>query len=168
MANRQEWVIEHDIFHKLVRRFKLPHLEHVYLAIQAGLTFGQKTIDVGAIIGRMLPEGRMTADIYCPPIGANGLAFFYFLFTVERISEGRSDYHTYKFTRRYDNASIEVKLKTDSNPHGADFINEYTIWLKKLDKARDAIIEKNNWKPISKIIRQALGDDTTIIDLENE
>jgi hypothetical protein len=143
-------------------------VEEVYLPIQAALAFGQKTVDAGLITGRILPEGRMTMDRYCPNIGASGLAFFHFLFVTKLIDEGMTDYHTYRFARRYDGATVDAYMKTDCKPSSADFQEEYDEWLRKLDRARDQIIQKHDWVRFDKIVRDIFGNDVHIIDLDKD
>jgi len=165
---RDEWIPEHDIFHKLAKKFRRRDVEEVYLAIQSAIAFGRKEVDVGSIIGKIVPEGRMTASPFCENIGASGLAFFFFLFHVDLVEAGLTDYHFYRFVRRYDGAKTTAYLKTALHPNGDDFRSEYNQWFKKLDRARDRIIETHDWVRFDKIVRAALGDDIKTINLDDE
>jgi len=160
-----EWKIEHDIFHMLTRRYRRRDVEEVYIPIQAAMAFGHTQVDVGAVAGKIMQEGRLTMDRYCINIGADGLAFFHFLFVTELIEAGPTDYHTYRFCRRYDGASVDAYMKTATDPDGAAFRAEYNESLEKLGKARDAIIEKHDWVRFSKVVKDALGERVKIISL---
>jgi hypothetical protein len=144
-----EWKIEHDIFHMLTRRYRRRDVEEVYIPIQAAMAFGHTQVDVGAVAGKIMQEGRLTMDRYCINIGADGLAFFHFLFVTELIEAGPTDYH----------------MKTAADPDGAAFRAEYNESLEKLGKARDAIIEKHDWVRFSKVVKDALGERVKIISL---
>lgn len=161
---REEWIPEHSIFHKLAKKFRRRDVEEVYLAVQSAIAFGCEKVNVGSIAGKILPEGRMTASPYCENIGASGLAFF-FLFHVDLVEEGMTDYHFYRFVRRYDGAKTTAYMKTAMDPSGPEFKAEYDQWLKKLDRARDRIIETHDWVRFDKIVRAVLGDDIKIVDL---
>ena len=165
---RDEWIPEHSIFHMLAKKFRRRDVEEVYLAIQSAIAFDRKEVDVGSIAGKIIPEGRMTASPYCENIGASGLAFFFFLFHVELVEAGPTDYHRYRFVRRYDGAKTVAYMKTALDPAGPEFKAEYDRWFKKLDRARDRIIETHDWVRYDKIVRAALGDDIQIINLDDD
>lgn len=167
-TRRDDWVPEHDIFHMLAKKFRRLDVEEVYLAIQAAIAFDRKEVNVGRVIGEILPAGRMTASTYCENIGASGLAFFFFLFRVELADEGPTNYHSYRFVRRYDRATVTASLKTACDPSGEDFRREYDLWLKKLDRARDRIIDAHDWVRHDKTVRASLGDDIQIINLDDD
>ena len=163
-----EWKIEHDIFHMLVRRYKRPDLNRVYLAIQSALAYQQTKLDVGWLMGQMVAEGRGTIlDRYCDPIGPEGLAFFHFLFQTELVEEGLTDYHTYRFTRRYDGATVLAYMKTASDPSGVRFKRDYHRQLSKLDRSRDHIVATHDWVKFSDWVKRVFPD-IEVIDLDKE
>jgi hypothetical protein len=165
MPTAKEIQPEFFIFHELTRRYRRPDVAGVYLAVQAGLAFGLERTDVGRLMGQLMPPGRDHMNAYCPPIGASGLAFFHFLFHTELTEAGATDYHHYRFTRRWDGKTTIAYLKTDSRPTSPHFQTEYQEQLRKLDKARDGIIQKNEWPSFTTMIKRHFGDDVDIVEL---
>jgi hypothetical protein len=165
MPTANEIQPEFFIFHELIRRYRRTDVAGVYLAVQAGLAVGLNKTNVGLIMGEMMPPGRQHMDAYCPPIGASGLAFFHFLFHTELAEAGSTDYHYYRFTRRWDGKTTLAYLKTDLNPTSEQFQREYQEKLRKLDKARNGIIQKNEWPSFTTLIKRCFGDKITIVEL---
>lgn len=158
-------LIEHDLFHRLARKHHRTDVVEVFLAIQAAIAYKQKRVDVGWLAGQMMADGRQTMDRYCPNIGAEGLAHFFFLFHVQLVDEGRSDYHEYRFRRRHDGATIIAFLKTALDPAGATFRRDHDAHVKKLDRERDRLVMKYEWKTLTQLALQIFGDDVHVIDL---
>ncbi len=103
-------ILEVAIFHQMVRDARKPHLEYLFLALQGGLAFGAKLVDVGDYLSRVLPSGYGFSGGYCPPYDATDLAFFSLLFNFT-IQDGSDNYCHVHFERRYDRAQIMAYLK---------------------------------------------------------
>ncbi len=165
MNSVPEIAIEYDIFHMLAKKHRRTDVEHVFIAIQAAIAFSQKAVDVGAVAGLIMPEGRNTMDVYCPNIGPEGIAHFYFLFDIKLVQAGSSDYHDYRFTRRHDGAVIDAHLKTACEPCGPKFQRAYSAYVQKLDAERDQLVMKYEWKTTAQRFRDVFGDDIHIVSL---
>ncbi len=139
MPNK-EFIIEHLIFHKLLRKYRRQDLQHLYLAVQSALYFDRQAIDVGDYLCCVLPEGYSYAGAYSQPYSGRCLPFFSYLFHID-VPEGADNYTRVYFTRRYDQAKLEVQLKIDSLA-----ISKYYAETKmKLDKAREAMLVEYRW-----------------------
>jgi hypothetical protein len=154
--------MECSLFHDLVHRFKRGYLEEIYVAIQAAIYFKARFVDVSDACNQIMTSEHTAIGKQALPIGPQGLAFFCFLFQVSLVEKGLSDYHTYRFTNRYSGASVLSRLKTDLHPDRADFQKSFDAMLKKLDKARDAIIDKSDWKSAPKTLSELFPEGTTI------
>ncbi len=130
-------VIEHQIFWMLVKKAsRRDDVGRVYLAIQAALAHQRTSVDIGSLLGAMMPEGRDRMDAACDRLGADGLAYFHWLYEVELSSTGDADYHHYQFRRRADGAQITAYLRTAPDPRSLQFQQEYERQRRKLEKKR--------------------------------
>lgn len=130
-------VLEHQIFWLLVKKGRRrDDVARVYLAIQAALAFEQEAVEVGPLLGALMPEGRRTNDGACEPIGAAGLAYFSWLFEVSLSEAGEADFHRYLFRRRADGAQILVHLRTAPFPKSLQFQQTYTRQQRDLTAKR--------------------------------
>lgn len=139
--NDPDYISECDLFHEMTVKQKRRDVSEVYYAIQSALAFNAKRVDVGCLAGKIMPPGRLLTDCYCSPIGPEGLAHFSFLFDIELVKKGSSDYHDYRFKRKTDGASVIAYLKTSCNPDEVEFDKRYEAYLKKLTKLRTKLIE---------------------------
>ena len=127
---------EHQIFWMLVKGSRDHPVGRVYLAIQAALAYGRETVDVGWLMGEMMAQGRRTADSSCDRIGANGLAYFHWLYEVELIAAGADDLHEYRFRRRADGKEVRAVLKTAADPRSLHFQQVYERERRRLEQKR--------------------------------
>jgi hypothetical protein len=136
LKKNQEWIIEHHIFFDLCRRFRQPEAELLYSVLQAALAFGATRLDAGRALGELRPPKYTGLDDgYCPPL-TGGIPFLHWLYEVELVKKGESDYHVYRFTRRHDQKKVEVKLKTTGDPESEGANQRFAKQLAKLEKAR--------------------------------
>ncbi len=133
---------EFDLFHLLTKKYGRQDIEEIFLAIQSGMAFNAKRVDVGRVCGQMMAFKGRIMDTYCAPIGASGLAFFSFLFKVDLEREGGSDYHDYRFIRRHDGVMLIAKLKTATAPESPKFAACYNEMFQKLVRQREYFIKK--------------------------
>ena len=117
----------------------------VYLAIQAAIAHGCETVDVGRLMGAMMPEGQSSMTDDYDGIGAGGLAYFCWLFEIELVSAGESDCHDYRFRRRHDSAQVVASLKTAHAPRSLQFQQEYERELRKLKAKRAHLLATGRW-----------------------
>ena len=137
----EAFITEHQIFWLLVKKaFRRDDVSRVYLAIQAAIAYQQATVDVGWLTGAILPEGRLTADATGDLIGADGLAYFHWIYEVELSSAGEADYHHYRFRRRHDSAQVLAHLRTATAPKSLQFQQEYERQRRKLEKKRSELL----------------------------
>ena len=130
-------VLEHQIFWMLVKKGqRRDDVGRVYLAIQSALAHQCATVDVGSLVGALMPEGRRTNDAACDQIGADGLAYFHWLYKVELTSPGRSDHHHYLFCRRGDGARVSAYLRTAALPKSLQFQQTYERQKRELEAKR--------------------------------
>src|SRR5579875_2769002 len=116
-VTREDVGTEHQIFWMLVKKaHKRDDVGRVYLAIQAAMAYGQETVDVGWLTGAMMVEGQNDMGAAGSPIGADGLAYFDWLYEVELIAVGETDRHQYRFRRRHDGTQVLALLRTADAP----------------------------------------------------
>ena len=138
--------LEHQLFWLLVKKgHRREDVARVYLAVQAALAYGQSTLDTGWLIGAMMPDGRRTTNSVCDRIGADGLAYFYWLFEVELLSIGEEDSHQYRFRRRADGAQIVVQLRTARAPRSLQFQQEYERQRRTLEEKHAQLRRETRW-----------------------
>ena len=138
--------VEHQLFWLLVKKaHRRDDVNRVYLAIQAALASGRKIVDVGAMLGALMPEGRRTLDDTSEPIGADGLAYFCWLFEVELREVGEADQHVYRFRRRHDGATVDANLRTAPAPKGLQFQQVYERHRRTLEATRAELLRKTRW-----------------------
>ena len=149
LRSNQEWMIEFWIFFDLCSQYRRRDVEQVYIAVQCGLAFKVEVVDVGPLLCRIRPPGyRGLDDGYDPGIGSSGLAFFNWIFDIELVDQGSTDYHRYRFTRKHDKRSTLVELKVESNPLGELSQFHYRTQLKKLEKSRDNLLVNKRYGTI--------------------
>ena len=137
---------EHQIFWMLVKKaHKRDDIGRVYLAIQAAIAYGHKTVNAGWLMGAMMAEGRTTADTRCDELGAGGLAYFYWLYDVELSSPGAADCHYYRFKRRYDGAEVVAYLRTAHASKSLQFQQVYERERRRLETKRAALLPNYRW-----------------------
>ncbi len=117
----------------------------VYLAIQAAIAHGRATVDVGSLMGAMMPEGQSTMAADYEGIGAGGLAYFFWLFETELVSAGELDCHDYLFRRRHDGAQITTSLRTAPAPRSLQFQQEYERERRRLETKRAYLLARGRW-----------------------
>jgi hypothetical protein len=141
LRSDQEWMIEFWMFFDLCKRHRRPDVEQVYLAVQSGLAYKVKRVNVGPLLSEIRPVGyRGLDDGFDPGIGMSGLAFFNWIYKIELEDEGHTDYHTYTFTRKHDNKKILLTLKTTNDPRSEFADRDYRQQLKKLEKSRNTLM----------------------------
>lgn len=139
--SKEPAVQEPQIFWMLVKKARRrDDVARVYQAIQAALAFKQETVDVGALLGVLMPEGRRTNDDACDAIGASGLAYFHWLYEVELTSPGEFDYHHYLFRRRNDGAQVLAYLRTAAFPKSLQFQQTYERQRRELEGKRAQLL----------------------------
>lgn len=137
----EEIVREHQIFWMLVKKaFRRDDVARVYLAIQSALAHGQPTVNVGQLTASLLPEGRTTLEPVCDRLGADGLAYFHWLFEVGLVTPGDADHHHYRFHRRHDGAATLAWLRTAPFPKSLQFQQEYERQRRKLEARRAELL----------------------------
>ncbi len=137
----EDTATEHRLFWMLVKKAqKRDDVGRVYLAIQAAIAYGQETVDVGWLAGAMMAEGQSSTGGPGDPIGAGGLAFFWWLYEVELSSVGEADRHQYRFRRRHDGAQVVASLRTADAPRSLQFQQEYERQRRYLEKKRAALL----------------------------
>ena len=140
-AGREDVLTEHQVFWMLVKKArKRDDVGRVYLAIQAAIAYGQKTVDVNWLTGAMMPEGQDTMHAGGNPIGATGLAYFHWLYEIELVAVGETDCHQYRFHRRYDGAEIVALLRTTNAPRSLQFQQEYERERRCLESKRATLL----------------------------
>ena len=139
----KDYVIECDIFHILTKKHKREDLDGIYCAIQAAMAYDCRYVDVGSLVGKIMPRGRKTSGCYCSNIGPVGLAFFHFLFEIQLEKAGSTDYHNYIFTRRFFPKTIEAYMKTSRDPKSDAFQKAYNDQVTKLETERQKILDNN-------------------------
>lgn len=153
----KNYVIECDIFHKLTKKHKREDIDGIYCAIQAAMAYNCEKVDVGALVGKIMPRERKTTDCYCSNIGAVGLAFFHFLFDVKLNEAGSTDYHEYIFTRKFFPKTVVAYMKTASNPSGDKFRAAYNKQVSLLEKERQKILDTTVWLSFEEQVGAVLG-----------
>jgi hypothetical protein len=149
----EEWAIEFLIFYELCRRYRRADIEHIYCAVQAGLAFGLKVVNVSELLWRIRPPGYHSLDRgYEPDIGAGGLAFFYWLYEINLLNQGGGDTHFYQFTRRHDKVSATVIVRTGDEPSSQIGKLEYERQFAKLQRSREAILVNSRFGTWSEFI----------------
>ena len=137
----QEWTIDYLIFSDLCKRYRRSDVEQVFVAIQAGLAFGARRVDVGPLLLELRPPGYPGLDAgYSPSIGTSGLAFFQWIYEIELAEEGPGLCHTYEIRRRHDQKRILAVLKTDKAPSGDAAKAAYDEQLRRLVKSRESVL----------------------------
>lgn len=154
----EAFVQEHHVFWMLVKRHKRHDVGHVYLAIQAAIGLGMPYVNVGAMIGFMMPEERGMMGSYCPNIGSEGLAFFSWLYEFELVEKGGTDYHHYVFRRRYDGRSVTAYLKTTCDVGKPSAEAAFERMRSRLGKQREAIMVKHRWVTLVEAFREVFPD----------
>ncbi len=134
--DREDLVREHQIFWMLVKGCRDHPVGRVYLAIQAAIAYGAERVDVGWLMGEMMAQGRKTMGPDCDSIGAGGLAYFHWLYEVELVEAGDTDYHEYRFRRRSDGKTVVARLKTGADPRSLHFQQAYDRERRKLEGKR--------------------------------
>ena len=141
LRSDQEWMIEFWMFFDLCKRGKRDDVEQVYIAIQASLAYQVKAVDVGPLLAKIRPPRyRGLDDGYDPAIGMSGLAYFNWIYDLELIDQGNTDYHTYLFRRKHDKRKVEVTLKTTLEPKSVRAKEDYEEQLRKLEKWREKLL----------------------------
>ena len=136
-----EFIIEHMIFHQLLRKYRRRDLELLYLAIQTALAQGREEIDVGEYLFSVLPDGYTYTGPYCPAYSGRCLPFFAYLYDID-IPDGSDGYCEIYFTRRYDQRRVAARLKLDGGP---SFWEEFKSTQRKLDAAKEKILVESRW-----------------------
>lgn len=113
----------------------------VYLAIQAALAFGRESVDVGALLGALMPDGQRAADASGEAIGAEGLAYFFWLYEIELVSAGEADCHNYRFRRRADGAQVTAFLRTAPQPKSLQYQQRYERQRRSLETKRTEFLK---------------------------
>jgi len=137
----KEFIIEHMIFHQLLRRYRRLDLEWLYLAVQTALEQQREDIDVGEHLFSVLPDGYSYAGPYCPPYSGRCLPFFAYLYDIT-IPDDSDGYCTIYFVRRYDQRRVAARLKLQGGP---SFRQEFEATKRKLDAAREKILVESRW-----------------------
>ena len=142
----EEFAAEHQIFWMLVKKSrKRDDVSRVYLAIQAAMAYEQKTVDVGWLAGVMRAEGQPTSPAAGDGIGADGLAYFYWLYEVELVAAGDLDGHHYRFRRRSNEAQIIALLRTAPAPRSLQFQQQYERERRRLESKREQLRANYHW-----------------------
>lgn len=83
-----------------------PWIIDIYIAIQAAIALQPSgLIDFNRIADDIMPRpDRRKLDFF--PLGEEGIKTLGILFSCECIEKGRTDYHTYKFTRKEDGKAV--------------------------------------------------------------
>ena len=135
---------EHHLFWLLVTKGRRrDDVARAYLAIQAALAYGQPTLDAAWLMGAMLAEGRRSPAPVAEPLGPEGLAYFYWLYEAELLSEGEADTHAYRFRRRSDDAQITVQLRTAPEPRSLQYQQRYERQRRALEEKRARLLAAN-------------------------
>jgi len=142
MKSEDEWIIEFMVFEKLCKRYRRDDVVQVYTGIQSAIAFKAKRILMSQVLGKILPISSQGLGSIDPGIGMSGLAFFNWIYEVELIQEGSTNYHEYLFRRRHDNAELTVDLKTTNDPNSHHSAEDYREQLTKLERSRDDIFVK--------------------------
>lgn len=143
---KENFAPEHQIFWMLVKKSqKRDDVSRVYLAIQAAIAYGQETVDVDWLSGAMMAEGQPIAAAVGNGIGADGLAYFYWLYAVELVTAGDSDCHHYRFHRRYDGTQIIALLRTAPAPRSLQFQQQYERERRRLESKRERFRANYHW-----------------------
>ena len=138
--DQEEIVREHHVFWLLVKAGRDGAVARVYLAIQAALAYNAERVDAGWLMGETMARGRRTTGPAHEPIGAGGLAYFYWLYEVELVRAGEDDVHEYRFRRRHDGKEIVALLGTATNPLGLYFQQAYARQKRALEKRRQQFL----------------------------
>ena len=136
-----EFIIEHMIFHQLLKKHKRQDLEWLYLAIQTAMSQKKPKVDVGEYLFNVLPAGYNYPSKYSPPYTCRCLAFFSYLYNIT-IPDGSDNYCTIHFSRKYDQNEVSAHLKL----HGkSTFWDEYHSFKNTLDASREKILLTSRW-----------------------
>ena len=131
---------EHHVFWMLVKGCRDRPVGRVYLAIQAALAFDRERVDVGWLTGEMMARGQREMGSACEPLGAAGLAYFYWLYEVELVEAGEGDSHEYRFRRRRDGKEIVARFRTAAEPRSLYFQQAYERERRALEKRREKFL----------------------------
>lgn len=151
-TNDKDYVIECDLFHTLTKKAKRDDVDGIFCAIQAAMAYNCEYVDVGYLVGQIMPPGRTTTDAYCSNIGPEGLAFFHFLYDIKLKKAGCSDYHEYEFTRKHLPKTLVAYIKTSCDPGSEAFKTAYEKQVEKLKTVRRKILAENIYLSSEQII----------------
>ncbi len=112
----------------------------VYLAIQAALAYDRERVDAEWLMGEMMARGQQAQGGAGECLGAEGLAYFHWLYAVELVEVGEGDCHGYQFRRRHDGKQVVALLRTAANPRSLHFQQAYDRERRLLEKQREKFL----------------------------
>lgn len=137
-------VRENAIFHALVSKHKAHAAFWTYIGVQSAiLAKCTDVVDFASWLSALAPgHPDLAENDSVPWLGASGLAYFQWLYDVDVADVGRTDYHTFKFTRKADGKSVLVVLKTTDAERGAGLpgSSAYGELSRKLTIERDRLL----------------------------